>query len=92
MGDTAKPSASEELEILRNERDALLENDISTWLHFVKNDATSLRHFQNSISWRITKPVRLVGKFSRKLKEVGIVATVSLALAAITARVRRRSR
>lgn len=88
MREKADSSVAHELETLRDERDALVQNDVSAWLELVRTQSTSRRDYRNSLSWRITKPIRLAGLFSRKVRESGLRSALSLASASVTKRVR----
>lgn len=78
-----------EVERLRAERDALLEQDVDTWLDRMRNEGLSYRQFQSSISYRITAPIRLAGMFVRKVRSDGIGEAIGLAVAAVKKRTTR---
>lgn len=77
---------SGELERLRAERDALLEHDVSTWLDRVRTEGAGYRDFENSISYRITTPIRWAGIFVRKVRSDGLGDALGLAFAAVKKR------
>jgi hypothetical protein len=84
------PAPADDLIALRAERDALLEQDVTAWLVWAKDEAPSYRKFETSLSWRITKPVRWAGMFSRKVKSDGLGEALALSLAFVKKRIVRR--
>ena len=77
----------QDLSTLQKERDALLDKDVDTWLDWVKTEAHGYRQFENSISWRVTKPIRWGGDFIRKVRSKGLVVAVGTAFDRVKARV-----
>ena len=78
-----------ELELLRAERDALLEHDVDTLLDRVRSEGGASRQFESSISYRVTAPIRWTGIFVRKVRSDGLGDAVGLAVAALKRRTRR---
>lgn len=77
----------QDLSTLQKERDALLQKDVDTWLEWVKTEAHGYRQFENSISWRVTKPIRWGGDFIRKVQSKGLGVAVGTAVDRVKARV-----
>ena len=75
-----------ELERLRAERDALLEHDVSVWLDRLREEGSSIRDFESSISYRVTAPIRWSGILVRKVRSDGLGEAVGLAVAAVKKR------
>lgn len=80
----------QDLSTLQKERDALLEKDVDTWLEWVKTEAHGYRQFENSISWRVTKPIRWGGDFIRKARSEGVGVAVGTAFDRVKSRVFKR--
>ena len=53
------------------ERDALLNSDVAEWLEAVGQRGASVLDFQNSVSWRITRPLRLVRSYQLRASRDG---------------------
>lgn len=75
---------------LQQERDALLEKDVDSWLDWVKTEAHGYRQFENSISWRVTKPIRWGGDFLRKARNEGVGTAIGAAADRISSKVFKR--
>ena len=79
----------DEVARLRAERDALLEHDVDRWLDRVRDEASAYRQFENSLSYRVTAPLRLAGAFVRRTRSDGLGDALGLAVTTIKNRVRR---
>lgn len=71
---------------LREERDSLLQKDVDTWLNWVRDEAFGYRQFEDSLSFKVTKPLRWGGDFLRLVRNEG----VGEALGAVANRVKHR--
>lgn len=71
----------EERDRLRAELDAQSNASIASWLEVVGVESRILGDMQNSVSWKVTKPLRLVRKVQIKVAEVGVARTSQLAVA-----------
>ena len=94
MATSPRPSSSDDstgdlLSVIA-ERDALLQNDVDTWLTQVKQQSASYLDFEKSISWQATKPVRWAGAFVRKARSDGLADAVGYAMAVVRSRIARR--
>jgi hypothetical protein len=78
----------EDLDRIRAERDALLEHDVETWLAHVRTDATSMRDFEQSLSYRVTKPLRWAGTFVRATKSEGLGGALAMSRRVVANRLR----
>ena len=74
---------------LRAERDALLNDDVNAWLARISR-GTSVEDYQNSLSWRVTKPLRLARNLQLRVRRDGLVSAMSQATAAAQRRWSRR--
>ena len=80
----------QDISALQKERDSLLEKDVDAWLDWAKTEAHGYRQFENSISWRVTKPIRWGGDFLRKARNEGVGTAVSAATARVKSKVFKR--
>lgn len=71
----------EERDRLRAELDAQANASIASWLDVVGVESRVLGDMQNSVSWKVTKPLRVVRKVQIKVAEVGVARTSQLAVA-----------
>jgi hypothetical protein len=81
-------AAVSERDRLRAELDARANTEVASWLTIVADESRALREIQQTLSWRITKPLRLVRKVQKKTTEVGVVAVSQLAVADLRRRFR----
>lgn len=72
------------------ERDALLENDVRSWLAVALKQSALQADYQNSLSWRITQPLRLVRSYQLRLRQDGFASANAQAVAVLKKRLRRR--
>ena len=99
MGPGASSSAAErtwsmdqksELAAVRAERDALLDQDVTTWLEEAVGRSASIADFQNSLSWRVTKPLRLFRSYQLRVARDGFISANAQAASVVRARVSKR--
>lgn len=57
---------------LRAELDALLNQELTEWVRKAHHDAGQLRDFEQSLSWRVTKPLRQIRRIQVGVREVGL--------------------
>lgn len=76
-------TAEEELAQLR---EAVLDD----WLTVTSDVTDALRDIQQTVSWRVTKPLRAARTFSNKVKEVGVLPASRLAAVEVARRAGRR--
>ena len=81
-------AAVSERDRLRAQLDARANIEVASWLTIVADESRALRDIQQTLSWRITKPLRLVRKVQKKTTEVGVVAVSQLAVADLRRRFR----
>jgi hypothetical protein len=67
-------------------RDAVLDD----WLTVTSNVTDALQAIQQTVSWRVTRPLRTAKLFSNKAKEVGVVPAGRLAAVEVARRLVRR--
>ncbi|WP_346233420.1 hypothetical protein [Parafrigoribacterium mesophilum] len=63
-------------------REAVLDD----WIFVTSRVSGALRAMQHTLSWRITRPLRVFRKFSYKAREVGVVDAGQLAAVALARR------
>ncbi|MWV50580.1 hypothetical protein GRS96_15005 [Rathayibacter sp. VKM Ac-2803] len=73
-GAPARTSARvETLEELRAERDALLNDPLDAWLkHMHVGGVVASAPFEQTLSWRVTKPLRAVRLFQIRATQLGL--------------------
>jgi len=79
-----------ERERLQRELDILSNTAFSDWLSATQNHANEIESFYNTLSWRVTKPLRVVRKVQLKAGEVGLARTSQVVVAELGRRVGRR--
>jgi hypothetical protein len=84
---TRLAEAEAEIARLRRTNDALMNQSLNTWLAVVGDEARALALVYSTLSWRVTRPLRLARQLQIKAKEVGISETASV----VAARLKRRS-
>jgi len=80
--ETTDLTAEQELEQLR---DAVLDD----WLLVTSAVTDALRDMQQTLSWRVTRPLRRFRTLQRKVESVGIVPAGQLAAAELARRIGR---
>lgn len=82
-GDVAETTAAprsprvETLEELRAERDALLNDPLDAWLkHMHVGGVVASAPFEQTLSWRVTKPLRAVRLFQIRASQLGLRGAV----------------
>ena len=81
-----------ERDALQAELDARANESIASWLTVVGTESRILGEMQNSVSWRVTKPLRLIRKVQLKVSQVGIGQVSQLAVADLKRRYSGRRR
>jgi hypothetical protein len=66
-------------------QDAVLED----WVVVASHATDALRSIQSTLSWRITRPLRVTRTFQNKVAEIGTGRAVQLATAQVARRLRR---
>lgn len=76
-------SASSDLDELR---DAVLDD----WIVMTTMTAGALAQFQATLSWRITRPLRLIRRYQTVAQREGLMSATRLSAVAVAERLRRR--
>ncbi len=76
-----------ERDLLKKQNEALLDNTLNQWLVVADNESRILQAVYASLSWRITKPLRMVRTVQLKIKEVGLVRTSEVIVGVVKQRV-----
>lgn len=66
-------------------RQAVLDD----WIVVTTRTAQELQDIKKTVSWRVTKPLRLVRRFQGSAREIGLGAAVDLAAGAVARRLGR---
>ncbi|KQP97592.1 MULTISPECIES: hypothetical protein [unclassified Rathayibacter] len=68
---------AETIEELRAERDALLNDPLDAWLkHMHVGGVVASAPFEQTLSWRVTKPLRAVRLFQLRAAQLGVRGAV----------------
>lgn len=70
MDDTAK---------LKAELDELREAVLDDWILVTTRNVDAIRAMQRTLSWRVTKPLRVLRRFQRRAADIGYVTASQLA-------------
>lgn len=83
--------AEKEIQRLQATNDALLNQSLNAWLTVVGDEARALAQVYSTLSWRITRPLRVVRQVQLKVSEVGPSETSALVAARLKQRLGRRA-
>lgn len=75
---------------LERDLDDLRDAVLNDWVRITTHSAGAARAMQSSLSWRITRPLRLFRTYQFKAREVGSLEATRLALALVKDKVRGR--
>jgi hypothetical protein len=64
---------------LRAELDELREAILEDWIFVTTRNVDAIRAMQRTVSWRVTRPLRLFRSAQRKASEIGYVRASQLA-------------
>ncbi len=78
--------ATAERDALRADVDAMLTHDVSEWLEMQRGLRVGFADYESTVSWRVTKPLRLIRTFQYAAKEHGLSSALRLAGAVLTRR------
>ena len=84
-GENVKNSNQSADDDLAELRQAVLDD----WIIVTTRTSVVLENVTNTVSWRVTKPLRMVRRFQGSAKELGLVAAADLAAASIARRLGR---
>lgn len=66
---------------LRTAIDSQANASLASWMVVVNTEARILRDMQNTLSWRVTKPLRRMRELQLKVARVGVARASQLAVA-----------
>jgi len=72
-------NVSSEVDELRGRLDALLNNEVELWLALEPRFGASAGDYESTLSWRVTRPLRLLRTFQLSVHDVGWRTSVRLA-------------
>jgi len=70
-----------EIARLQAEIDRRSDDDLRTWIKAVRDEGRMVREMQKTLSWRVTRPLRLARFLQLKVAEIGVAKTSQLAVA-----------
>lgn len=76
---TRLATAEAEVERLRREVARLTNESLNSWLGLMDAESKELSLVYSTLSWRVTKPLRLARKVQIKVREIGVLRTVDFA-------------
>ncbi|AJM78014.1 hypothetical protein C5D30_08630 [Rathayibacter toxicus] len=65
-----------ELVRLRAQVDSLLNDPFDEWVERIQVGGASRSGFERTLSWRITKPLRLVRTFQIRVQQLGLIGAI----------------
>lgn len=74
---------------LQAELEELREAVLTDWILVTTRNVDALRAMQQSVSWRITRPLRVLRVFQRKASDLGYIRAGQLAAARVAEKVGR---
>lgn len=75
---------------VQRDLDELREAVLDDWLVITSSGGDALSALQNSVSWRITRPLRMFRRFEKKMREVGFVPAAQLTAVSLARRLGER--
>lgn len=63
---------------------------LEDWIVVTTRSSTAVAAMQQTLSWRITRPLRLVRRFGKVSEDIGLANAVNLAAVSVARRVGRR--
>ncbi|PPF33876.1 hypothetical protein C5C10_10150 [Rathayibacter sp. AY1A3] len=69
-------SPDEELARLRAQVDSLLNDPFDEWVERIQVGGVTASGFERTLSWRVTKPLRLVRTFQIRVEQLGLSGAV----------------
>lgn len=74
---------------LRAELDELREAVLEDWIVVTTRNFEAIREMQHTVSWRVTRPLRVFRVFQRKAFEIGYARATQLAAQRVAAKLGR---
>lgn len=71
-----RPDDEQELARLRAQVDALLNDPFDEWVDRIQVGGVTASGFEKTLSWRVTKPLRLVRTFQIRVQQLGLPGAV----------------
>jgi hypothetical protein len=73
---------------LRAQLDFVRNHSLDTWLRVVHSSGIAVRDYENTLSWRVTRPLRLVRRVQVAVREMGIGPVVAAGVRRIRTKLR----
>lgn len=87
-----RESEGAELARLRAQVDALLNDPFDEWVKRIQVGGVTASGFERTLSWRVTKPLRLVRTFQIRVEQLGLLGAVGHSARFIKRRLSGRAR
>lgn len=84
-----EPTRPERPNPAENDLDELREAVLDDWLRVTSSVTDAVGEMQRTLSWRVTRPLRLARLLQRKVGEIGVVPASQLAATALAQRLGR---
>lgn len=81
-----------EVRRLQAEIDRRSSDELRAWIRAVRDEGRLVRDMQKTLSWRLTRPLRVARVLQLKVAEVGVAKTSQLAVADLRRRYNGRRR
>ncbi|NQX14894.1 hypothetical protein [Rathayibacter sp. VKM Ac-2857] len=65
-----------ELRRLRTQVDSLLNDPFDLWVERIQVGGVTATGFEHTLSWRVTKPLRLVRTFQIRVRQLGLAGAI----------------
>ncbi len=74
------PPSGDDIAQLRSELDAYRNGAVDRWLELAVSEGRIVRDYENSLSWRITRPLRLARRGFTAVRTIGPVAVAKIVI------------
>lgn len=79
-----------ENEALRAQLDAARNESLDAWLRVMHHSGVAARDYERTLSWRVTRPLRVARRIQIAVREVGVSGVAVTALGRLRTRLRSR--
>jgi hypothetical protein len=59
----------------------MLNQEVSEWLAMERTLGAGVGDYESTVSWKVTKPLRLVRRFQYSVRDIGFASTLRLVVA-----------
>ena len=75
---------------LRSQLDFVRNQSLDKWLSVVHAEGSSVRDYENTVSWRVTAPLRSVRRVQSAIKDIGFGPVAAAGMRRVRTRLRAR--